>query len=499
MVVDPTGQPITELAFGDTTPQLLRITNDGTAPSGTLSLGITGDAVDDFTVDPFTTCDHHVLGKGDTCDVVIDYRPQTSEPRTATLTIADASGSSISIALRPPSPPGLRIVLAGGGVGEVAVSDPATGLVLATCTAACTVRANKGQMLSVTASTPSIFGGLSGACSTPEAFCDVTIGATTATVTATFATDPKEQWTRLPGGGSILSAAFDSSGNLVVASKGVVKLSPAGAVIWQIPLTVCVVATGPGDTIYAQTATQVVKLGSDGAMLWSSPLDPHAVGCGGTEGFVHNLAVGSDGAVAIHGDTGVARWDASGKLSWAAAVDAHGEYGVAIDPAGVVDVAVLSTVTGETVDLARFAADGTPLAGQERIANQYHGMFVVDATGRLLATGSGHSHTDALGHSIDLLDPDYAPNGICAAGTDAAWLYQADDESSLARDWTVNRYHTDGSLAWTYHLPLLHDGFFGELGTIPLDIAGAPDGRIAIVGSFTGPTYFGGWIATFAP
>jgi len=499
MGVDATGQPITELTFDDTEPKLLRVTNHGTAPSKTLSIGITGDAVDDFAVDAYTTCGHQELREGDYCDVVVDYHPQTSELRTATLTISDASGSTISVTLRPQPRPGLQIALAGNGIGEVNVSDPTTGLVLATCTAACTVHSSTGQMLEVTASTPSIFGGLSGACSTPEASCNVTIGTTTVTVTATFTTDPKEQWTQLPGGGPILSAAFDGSGNLVVASNGVVKLSPAGAMIWHIPLTVCAVATGPNDTIYAQTATQVVKLGSDGTMLWAAPLDPHAVGCGGTEGFVHNLAVGGDGAVAIHGNTGVARWDASGTLSWAAAVTAFGEYGVAIDPAGVVDVAILSPVTGETVDLARFAADGTPLSTQEQIANQYHGMFVVDATGRLLATGSGHSHTDALGHSIDLLDPDYAPNGICAAGTDAVWLYQADDESSMARDWTVNRYHGDGSLAWTYHLAALHDGFFDDLGTIPFDIAGAADGRIAIVGSFAGPTSFGGWIAVFAP
>jgi len=34
---------------------------------------------------------------------------------------------------------------------------------------------------------------------------------------------------------------------------------------------------------------------------------------------------------------------------------------------------------------------------------------------------------------------------------------------------------------------------------IPFDIAGAQHGRIAIVGSSSGATCFGGWIATFAP
>ena len=260
------------------------------------------------------------------------------------------------------------------------------------------------------------------------------------------------------------------------------------------------VATGPNDTIYAETASQIVKLAPNGTTVWSRSLDPKAVGCGGSEGFVHNLAVGSDGAVAVHGNTGVARWDTNGNLSWATAVSAGGEYGVAIDPQGVVNVAILSPESGEPIDLARFAADGTPLASVEHITSQYHGMFVIDAGGRLFATASGHSHTDGFGDSVDLDDPDYAPNGICAAGTDVAWLYQADDNTTFARDWTVNRYHGDHSQVWTYRGKVMNTaGFFEEFGTIPLDIAGAPDGRIAIVGSFSGPTYNGGWIATFKP
>jgi len=88
MGVDATGQPITELVFGDTEPKLLRVTNHGSAPSQKLSLGITGDAVDDFAVDAFTTCNHQELYESESCEVVIDYHPQTSEPRTATLTIS---------------------------------------------------------------------------------------------------------------------------------------------------------------------------------------------------------------------------------------------------------------------------------------------------------------------------------------------------------------------------------------------------------------------------
>jgi hypothetical protein len=406
-------------------------------------------------------------------------------------------GDHAELAPGPVARPRLIIHIAGTGIGEVRVADVLTGEAVATCTHSCLLRPSEGQQLEILAATPSIDGVLSGACSSPGPSCEVTIGAGLTVVTATFKTDPKEQWTLLPGGGPIPSAAFDGSGNLIVVSGGITKLSPAGAVVWQVPVAACVVATGPGDTIYAQTATTVTRLAPDGSALWSQPLDPHAVGCGNEDGFVHNLAVGSDGAVAIHGNTGVARWDGDGNFRWAAAVNSLGEYGVAIEPDGAVDVAVLSD---EPIDLVRFAADGTPLDPIEHITAQYHGMFVVDPGGRRLAAASGHSHTDAFGYSVRLPDPDFAPTGICSAGVDdVAWVYQTDDDTFFARDWTVNRYRADRSLLWSYHHPIEPIDFFEEIGTTPFDIAGAPDGRIAIVGSFAGATYFGGWIATFGP
>jgi hypothetical protein len=371
---------------------------------------------------------------------------------------------------------------------------------IATCTRSCVLRLAPGTQLEIDAVTPSINQGLSGACPLGALSCQLTTGSGTSAVTATFVTDPKEVWTVLPGGDPILSAAFDSGGNLITASGAITKLSPAGTVVWQVPVAACAVATGPGDTIYAETTTRVMKLAPSGTTIWSQPLTREATGCGDLfSGFVHNLAVGSDGAVAIHGDIGVARWDSDGHLGWSLPVVSNEEYGVAIEPSGAVAVA---TTLDEPIDLARFAADGTPLDGIEHITAQYHGMFVIDGGGRLLAAASGHSHTDALGHSIRLRDPDFAPTGICAAGDGAAWIYQLDDDSFFARDWVVQRYLGDGSLAWSHAQSIqrtLEAGPFTDHGTIPFDIAGAPDGRIAIVGSHFGLAYQGGWIAVFQP
>jgi hypothetical protein len=498
-VADSAGRVVTELGFIDDDTTVLHVANHGTASSKPLAFALTGDGSADFTIDPASSCAGRVLGPADDCTVTVRYEPVGEELRTATLTLREDAADRSPIALRPVRKSRLRIVIAGGGVGEVRVTDEATATILATCTARCSLRTSPGQLLEIAAATPSIYSGLSGACKTSGPSCELTLGASTSIVTATFATDPKELWTVLPGGAPIVSAAFDGANHLITASDVITKRSPAGATLWQLALRACAVATGPQDVIYVETATQVMKLAPSGTVIWAKPLEAHAVGCGDGEGFTHNLAVGSNGAVAIHGDTGVALWDADGNLRWTTAVSAIGEHGVAIDPQGVVDVAVLSPDSGEPIDLVRFAADGTPLDGVEHITSQYHGMFVVDAAGRLLAAASGHSHTDAFGHSVRLDDPDYAPTGICAAGTDdVAWIYQAADDTFLARDWTVNRYHANGALAWTYHASVVsHD--FDEFGTSPLDIAGAPNGRIAIVGSFSGATYSGGWIATFKP
>jgi hypothetical protein len=393
-------------------------------------------------------------------------------------------------------------VFAGGGAGHVEVVDPLTGE-LASCTASCTVPATAGQQVRIIAATPSVFGGLSGACATSDATCNLTVGAGQSKVTATFTRAPGETFSKFLEGGSIKTAAFDSVGRLIIASASqVTKLSATGGTIWQQPLAVCNLATGPGNTIYAQTSTQVIKLSAAGAVLWQQPLDSHAVGCGrdenGFDGFVHNIAVAPDGAVAIHGNTGVARWDSNGTLTWTQAIPNLGQYGIAIDPHGVVHVAV-SSDNGESQDLRRFAADGTELTLLEHVTPQYQGMLAIDPVGRLLVTSSGHSHTDFGSHTVELSDSDFAPNGIAAAASDAAWFHEDNDNSFFARKWTLERIHADNTSTpfsgfFTTALPELE-----ELGTNPHDIAGALDGRVALVGDFHNVNFDRGWVTVYGP
>ncbi len=499
-IVDGTSNGGQTLNFADQDSAVVTVRNAGGAATRPLVLALAGDGRDEFAIDPASTCAGRALAPGETCTVAVQYLPASAALHTAALTIEDRRHDRVQVALAPVAAPRLSIRFAGGALGEVQVSDPATTQAIATCARSCVLRFAPGTQLEIDAVTPSINQGLSGACPLGALSCQLTTGNTPSTVTATFVPDPKEVWTVLPGGDTITSAVFDSAGNLITASGAITKLSPTGTVVWQVPVAACAVATGPGDTIYAETTARIMKLAPSGTTIWSQPLTREATGCGDLfSGFVHNLAVGSDGAAAVHGDGGVARWDSDGNLTWSLPVVSNAEYGVAIEPSGAVAVA---TTVDEPIDLARFAADGTPLDGVDHITSQYHGMFVIDAAGRLLATASGHSHTDALGHSVRLLDPDFAPTGICAAGDGAAWVYQLDDDSMFARNWIVQRYRGDGSLAWSHAQSIQRTrefGTFTDHGTIPFDIAGAPDGRIAIVGSHFGLAYAGGWIAMFQP
>jgi hypothetical protein len=353
----------------------------------------------------------------------------------------------------------------------------------------------------ITPATPSGFGGIAGACTSATGPCTFTAPLGAATATVTFAKDPKERWTRLPGNAPVRALAYDPAGNLIVAAAGLSKLSPSGATLWTLPLGgVHHVATGPGGTIYVLD-TMLRKLDAAGAELWAKPLPAHAQGCTAAGAFTRCLAAGADGAVAVRGTTGVARWNAAGTLTWSMPVPA-GPYAVAIDAAGVVNAAYSSSI-GDYVDVVRFAPDGTSLPPLEFFTGEYHGMLSLDGAGQLMATSSGHGRvllkTAAFTRGLDTEDADWVPTGIAAAGTgDILWVYQPTDMSSPATAWIARRHTAAGALLWSLsrrELPAL----FGPFGATPLDLAAGSAGELAVGGTYTGLTYTGGWLQTFAP
>jgi hypothetical protein len=422
-------------------------------------------------------------GQGPTCAV-----PAQLDPLAVTVSFAlDGAGA-------------LDLVFAGDATGEVQVESLGSGTPV-TCYAGCTVPLEPGGPYTITPATPSGFGGIAGACTSATGACTFTAPVGTVSAIATFAKDPKERWTRLPGGLGVGSLAYDGGGNLIVSAVGLSKLSPAGATIWTIPGLAYQLATGPADSIYALHTT-LRKLDAGGAELWAQPLPPHAQGCA-SDAFERCLAVGADGAVAVRGATGVARWDASGALSWSLPVPAVGLYSVAIDGAGVVNVVVDNGVF-DSSDVIRFAPDGSSLAPLEIYTNQYHAVLAVDGAGQLMATSSGHGsvsvETAAFSFSADTDDPDWVPTGITAAGTgDVLWVYQPTDNDFPATRWSASRYAASGAYLWSVVRGGTASPFLGSLGVTPRVLAAGPSGELAVGGRYSGLTYTGSWIQTFAP
>lgn len=446
----------------------------------------------------FTGWSYDGCGTSPTCTVTPGLTPRT-------ITAGFALTGSAS----------LEITFAGDATGEVQI-DAGAGQV--TCFSSCSVPIEPGATAIVYAATPSGFTGWGGACTgtATTSPCVVTPAAGSTPVTVTFARDARERWTRLPFPGEpFVGIAYDGSGNLIAGTGAhLISLDPAGTTRWTRAMAVSAVATGPGDSIYVASATRLVKLGPAGDVVWSVTLDANEAGCtmyalGDNEGFVRCLAVGADGAVAVHGTAGVARRDASGVVVWSRPVARSLSLAVAIESTGIVDVGTLPDDSGEGMDVVRLAAADGSVVGSIANANvKYHGMFVLDPADHLIGSSAGYSEVCLRSSSLagardftsclDLPAPSFVENGIARAGTgDLAWLHFADQLGTPSR-FTLHRLSAAGVEAWSF-TGRTTASYFGASGDVPFEIAADASGHIAIAGAYRGISYDGAWIQTFAP
>jgi hypothetical protein len=400
----------------------------------------------------------------------------------------------------------LAIHFAGNAPGEVASIDGFSPSTI--CTTDCTIPISPGDAVVLAAATTSSFAGFSSPCgSDPTAPCTFTASAGITDITATFVRDAKERVTRIIGTAPVVSAAYDSHGDLVVGTLDqIVELAANGDTRWSVPFG-AVVAAGPADSVYAVTGTSVVKLDAAGTTLWTQPLASESVGCGpSTIGFLHCLAVevSCDGAVAVHGATGVTRWGPDGTKTWSVPLaDVEGELAIAIDPQGVITAAVLSLLGGDGIGAYQLSpVDGHTVASVDEVTGEYNGMFATDAAGKLVTTSSGHSevliNTSQFALHVDIPDPDYVPIGVAPAGTgDLAWVYRPSDDAGTRVRWIATRLTASGGIAWQ----LERSGMFAAnpYGVTPLDVAASPTGEIAVVGGYAGFAGSAGWVQTYAP
>lgn len=426
-------------------------------------------------------------GQGTTCTIAAEPSPVTV---TASFTLQGTSELTLTLA---------------SGPGEVRVVDIDQFVTLATCVASCTLPVDAGVHVGIEASTFVGFAGFSPSCPNASgATCSFTMPSSPLAITAMFEQDPHEVWARLPGGLPIHTAAFDSSNHLIVGQEDLLtKLSPLGATEWSRAMSVVAVATGPSESIYVVTPNELVRLDTDGARAWSTQLVDEAKGCPGDRftSFIHCIAVGSDGAVVVHGTTGIAKWTATGALAWRRALPNQAHYAVAIDGELRVHVATEAANAEDTND-STFDPDGAVLGTTFAIA-QPNSMFATDVTGAVLAASSGHGdvilETPGFSRRLDVLAAAAVSSGVAGAGDGAiAWLYELDDFNVHAASWQLDRHAPDGSLVTTLVRPRQVHGD-DETGTVPLDVVASPDGHLAVVGSYNGLAYHGAWIQTYAP
>src|SRR5262249_13352173 len=137
------------------------------------------------------------------------------------------------------------------------------------------------------------------------------------------------------------SIDYDGSGNLVLASAGrVVELAADGTPRWSRALSALVARTGPGNTVYVQTTTELVKLAPDGSTLCSVPLGAFARST--VFEFDRDVDVALDGTVAIPTGSQIGTWNTDGVPGWTATLDpelADNDAGLAFDSTGVLWVA----------------------------------------------------------------------------------------------------------------------------------------------------------------
>lgn len=431
--------------------------------------------------------------------------PGCGQSSTCTVT-ADITPITVNVSFALTGSSSLDLVFAGNASGEVQVTrnDAASTI----CFASCNVPIEPGDMVRVSAATPSKIGGIAGACTSTAAECTFTAPIGASTVTVTFDKDPKELWTRLVfPDEAVIAVAYDTTGNVIAATpQHLTKLSSAGVTQLTRTIPVSGLATGPGDTIYVVTGSDLKKLDASLADVWTRALDVNSTTtCGSIFEPQQCVAVGADGAVAVHGTAGVTRWDANGTLSWSKPI-ASSVPGVVIDTQGVVYVAIEDS-SAEGKSARRFMPDGSEAVQFDSVGSQYHGEFAVDSMDLLVTSTSGHSNawlirTLATGvrDYFKLFSGGFAAyveNGVATSATGRiAWWYLVDDFAPVQH--RISVLNNDGSPVWTFDHGQ-YEIVLQSVGPIPEDLAYSAAGQVAIAGRFAGITYDGGWIQAYAP
>jgi List-Bact-rpt repeat protein len=422
---------------------------------------------------------------------------------------SDAGVTPDAAADAGPPPPGLNIQFAGSALGEVRVE---TSALVEYCVDPCTLDIPAGETVTITGVTPSSFGGWSGACSGADPTCTFTMPGATISVTVSFEADPSEAWTMLlTAGAVVLSADWDSGGNLILGtSAGLAKLSGGGETFWTVPSLSGTARVGPGDVIYVLSGNTLTKVDTGGDTVWSHTLANAADSCATpTPRQAHTWAVSPNGDIALQRGNALEVWTSAGVPHWTVPdVGPDPRCAVAIDSAGNIASGVRDEVSAEGTALSRYAPDGTPLGIGEIVGSQYTFTMDYDASDTLATSSSGHSHADVerigvYAHSASVDSASWIHHAVTVdAAGDVTWFYVLDELCGGFGTDNFAAFHYDpaGNQLWSLSkdndwipFPIYECNWGFGIN----DLAASATGRVALVGNWSGPSGSYAWVEVF--
>jgi hypothetical protein len=428
-----------------------------------------------------------------------------SGPCSGNAAVCTVKNTTQVVAIFETLPSDVPITFAGSAAGEVRVVDLDNGLELQhACTASCTARVPIGHRARITAATPSLFGGIAGACgaSSPELACDfVAAGGAADALTATFVRAPTESWTALlPANGNDVLVPDGA----VIASTyiGMHGFTEQGTPMWPTDgrYAYGVARTTTSET-YVKRLPTIELVDAHGAVVWSRPLGEK---CNGTTGRC--IASGPADEVAMHGATNLIVWNHDGSVRWSRPIPADGQDGVAFSPDGDVWIASADGSGGLVAErhAAADAADGTPGVRIPLASTTTYAWFVFDASGGLVAS-TYSTHAKLERHALD--------GSLTWSRTANAFVPRVSRDPQGRIAWVRTNIKPDGSIGdWVVELvdvatgaptkTLSHPRYGANgalLGTVALDVALAPDDHMAVTGYYFGLGASGGFVTLYTP
>jgi hypothetical protein len=459
-----------------------------------VSVVIAGDSTGDVSSNPsgiscptwcttLTVGDLNLHAHATTGSIVAGWSIPTCGTGGSFLVPADVNPITVTVEFTDPWDSELRVSMVGDATGQIQLWRTAyTGFSAASVDTVTNLFS--GETVRLAVATSSTFAGFvdpTGLCVPDEitaggASCTFAVppGVTGVTqIDAILNKAPGEDWTReIYQGEVFISVDHDGSGNVVATTPShMVKLSADGATQWtkNLPATTRRLATGPADTVYVVTSGSVRKYDAAGTPLWTVPLDANSMTtCGTIDRPEPCIAVAADGAVVVHGDSGLTRWDSGGGLTWSIPITATSQPGVAVDAAGTVYVAIASAA-GNGISVVRYAAaDGAEVGTWSDAGLGDYGAIAFDSEGRLFSSTAEAGdvwlrrlHANGLVDYTTPFDSSFTEeilNGIATSGTGHfAWWHGLTDDPkggyrisaltnagasvwSLERDHWVNPY-----------------------------------------------------------